>query len=59
LNFKSILLYLSFSLLVSCGVKSDPVPPAGTGIPSYIEEVSKLYQPAPIETKKNKKVKKK
>jgi hypothetical protein len=39
LNFKKLFLF-SFSIMtfVSCGVKSAPVPPAGTQLPPYPEK---------------------
>ncbi len=35
MSFKFLVIPISFLSLVSCGVKSDPVPPQDTLLPSY------------------------
>ena len=38
MNFKSLLFLSSLLFFNSCGVKSDPVPPPGTSLPSIPNE---------------------
>ncbi|MCO4794033.1 MAG: hypothetical protein KC493_09985 [Bacteriovoracaceae bacterium] len=51
MNFKFIFLLLT---LFGCGVKSDPIPPEGTAIPSYESQylVSKEEKQKSKESKK-------
>jgi len=41
LNFKFYFFILLTCFFISCGVKNNPVAPAGTAIPSYIEKFKK------------------
>jgi len=46
LNFNKLVLFLIFFVVTGCGVKSDPVPPTGSAIPTFINEVSSKYDRA-------------
>lgn len=41
LNFKLLNLYILLLVLVGCGVKSRPIAPPETEIPSYVDQFTK------------------
>jgi len=52
LNFRFIFILI---FITGCGVKSDPVPPPGTAIPSYESQYLQTDQSGTEQNKKNKK----
>jgi hypothetical protein len=54
LNFKFFTLLILLVFISSCGVKSDPIAPEGTAIPSYLNRY--VDTPPKAEEEKDKKV---